>query len=531
MEKRLLLAFVLSFLVLAIWGRLFPTSPPIPPPAVVADDEEPVEIKSAPPPPALAPQTELAAIEEETVLETEKLKIILSNIGGHIKSIELVEYSEILPVTGIVRIPGFEQSAFYLDNRTASTARYIYDGLDVRIIKEYLINPQTYLFDISVNLYYKEEMSSLDINKINLFSLDTSKLDKKLQKSRDLSLIEYAALINDKISAKGNIVKYSSRDDKFTFGGIKNINETGKLDWIGFRDRYFTFILAPQFTNMGYDIYKANDSLLDFFLHTKNKSMNQFIFNAYCGPQNLETLKESGHNFQKMMRFSGWGLLDFVAKGIYMILNFIHNIIPNWGLCIIFLGILIYGLTYPLTLKSMASMKKMQAIQPQIAKLKEKYKNDHQKLSKEQMELFKEHKINPMGGCFPILLQMPVFIGFYQVLWRSVMLKGANFLWIKDLSEPDRLIVFSQQYPFIGNELNILPFFMGVIMFFQQKISSKNMNITDPAQASQQKMMMFFLPVMMLFIFYHAASGLTLYFTFFYLLTIFTQWRISKAKN
>jgi len=111
------------------------------------------------------------------------------------------------------------------------------------------------------------------------------------------------------------------------------------------------------------------------------------------------------------------------------------------------------------------------------------------------------------------------------------MLKGAGFLWIKDLSEPDRLYMFTQTYPVIGNELNLLPFLMGIIMFFQQKISSKNMNVTDSTQAAQQKMMMFFLPVMMIFIFYHAASGLTLYFTFFYLLTIFTQWRISKAKN
>ena len=173
-------------------------------------------------------------------------------------------------------------------------------------------------------------------------------------------------------------------------------------------------------------------------------------------------------------------------------------------------------------------MKKMQALQPQMTKLREQHKNSPEKLNKEMMELYKKNKINPLGGCVPMLFQMPIFIGLYQVLWRSVMFKGSSFLWIKDLSAPDRLYVFENSLPIIGNEFNILPIIMVVIMAFQQKLSSKNMAATDPAQIAQQKMMMTVFPLFLGFIFYKFASGLSLYFSMFYLLSTFTQWKMSK---
>jgi YidC/Oxa1 family membrane protein insertase len=123
---------------------------------------------------------------------------------------------------------------------------------------------------------------------------------------------------------------------------------------------------------------------------------------------------------------------------------------------------------------------------------------------------------------------MPVFIGLYQVLWRSVSFKGAKFLWIKDLSEPDRLFLLPFNIPFLGNEFNVLPFVMMGVMFIQQKLSSKNMVVVDPSQAAQQKMMATIMPVFLGVIFYKFASGLTLYFTMFYCFSTFTQWKLSK---
>jgi YidC/Oxa1 family membrane protein insertase len=152
-------------------------------------------------------------------------------------------------------------------------------------------------------------------------------------------------------------------------------------------------------------------------------------------------------------------------------------------------------------------------------------------MNKEMMELYKEHKVNPVGGCLPMLLQMPVFIGLYQVLWRSVSFKGAKFLWIQDLSLPDRLFKLPVSLPILGSYFNLLPVVMVVVMFFQQKITSKNMVMTDPAQVAQQKMMTTILPFFLGFIFYNFASGLTLYFTMFYLFSTFTQWKMSKQKK
>jgi YidC/Oxa1 family membrane protein insertase len=292
--------------------------------------------------------------------------------------------------------------------------------------------------------------------------------------------------------------------------------------------------VRPDFDTEQYKISPLNDQELSLSMRSRENQIlqdggRQYRFTIYFGPQDLSILRSYPIDIHEIMKFSNWGLLDMIAKGLYLFLNFLHRFVPNWGLCIVFVGVIIYGITYPLNLKSLSSMKKMQALQPKIAKLKEQYKNNPQKLSKEQMELFKEHKVNPMGGCLPMIFQMPVFIGFYQVLWRSIFFKGAKFLWIQDLSEPDRLLLFPFTVPFIGNELNILPLIMGIVMVFQQRFSSRNMTMADPAQASQQKMMMIFLPVMMIFIFYKAASGLTLYFTLFYLLTTFTQWKMSKV--
>lgn len=173
-------------------------------------------------------------------------------------------------------------------------------------------------------------------------------------------------------------------------------------------------------------------------------------------------------------------------------------------------------------------MKKMQEVQPKMAELREKYKNDPQKLNTEVVQLYRTHNINPLAGCLPMLLQMPVFISLYQVLWRTHNFEGAQFLWIKDLSLPDKLFVFNGNLPFIGNEINILPVFMTIVMFFQQKMSSKTMVVTDPSQEMQQKMMMYIFPIFIGGIFYHFASGLTLYFTVFYLLSTLTQYKMSK---
>jgi len=179
-------------------------------------------------------------------------------------------------------------------------------------------------------------------------------------------------------------------------------------------------------------------------------------------------------------------------------------------------------------MQSMLSMRKMLEVQPKIAALRERFKNDLQKLNAEMMEIYRREKINPFGGCLPFLIQMPFFMALYQILWRAQYFQGQGFLWIKDLSQPDRLMILPFSLPFFGNELNILPIITGGIMFLQQKISSKNMIVTDEQQIMQQKMMMYILPVMMTCMFYKFASSWAIYFLIFYVLSTATQWKIAQ---
>jgi len=187
--------------------------------------------------------------------------------------------------------------------------------------------------------------------------------------------------------------------------------------------------------------------------------------------------------------------------------------------------VLVYLVLFPLTMKQMRSMKEMQALQPRIDELRKTYKDNPQRMNKEVMELYREHKVNPFGGCLPLLLQMPIFFALYQALMRSVALRGARFLWIKDLSEPDRLFILPTSIPLIGNEINILPIVMAIGMFVQQKLSSGN---ASSSTAEQQKIMLILFPVMFGFIFYHMPSGLVLYWFVNSLLMLIFQVRISR---
>jgi len=148
-------------------------------------------------------------------------------------------------------------------------------------------------------------------------------------------------------------------------------------------------------------------------------------------------------------------------------------------------------------------------------------------MNKEIMELYREHKVNPLGGCLPLLLQMPIFFALYNALIRSISLKGAGFLWIKDLSEPDKLYVFEKALPLLGKDLNILPIIMAIGMFFQQKISSSSMT---GSAAEQQKIMFVVMPIMFGIIFYRMPSGLVLYWFVNSILMLIFQLRMQRSK-
>ena len=299
----------------------------------------------------------------------------------------------------------------------------------------------------------------------------------------------------------------------------KGFYVSGKPEWAGLLKKYFGILVRPQsgWQAIGYDA-SAADGIIRGALRTEPVSVEQggkitkqyFI---YAGPQRYETLKEMG--FEDIFARGFFGIFKL---WLLIALKFLSHFTHNYGWAIILLTIGLKGLFAPLTHMSYESMKKMQAIQPKLKSLQQRYKNDPQKLNREMMELYRRNKVNPMGGCLPMVLQIPIFIAFYQVLNETIELKGADFIWwVHDLSQPDRLFAFPFTLPVLGDTFNLLPLFMIGSMVWQQKLTPQ------AASTPEQTQMMNFMPLIFGFLFYKMPSGLVLYWFVNNVLTIIHQ--------
>ena len=342
--------------------------------------------------------------------------------------------------------------------------------------------------------------------------------------------------------------KPGKKKNRFTFAGpayygnnslqevkLKKMGEkhtyTGQVDWIGYGDNYFLTALIPVASQGPWNISiekKEADGLTESRLTALKpapgsaaQGVEILNLGVYFGPKEIDRLNALGHNLSKAINF-GW--FDPIAKPLLYILKFFFRFIHNYGIAIIIVTILIKVAFWPLAQKSAKSMKTMQKLQPKLAKLKESYGNDKEKLNKELMQLYKTYKVNPMSGCLPMLLQIPVFFALYKVLLQSIELRHAPFmLWINDLSAPDRLMIPGVNIPYLGG-IPVLTLLMGVSMYLQQKLSPSSL---DPTQAR----MMQFLPVIFTFMFINFPSGLVLYWLVNNVLSIAQQHYVNKFTN
>jgi YidC/Oxa1 family membrane protein insertase len=309
--------------------------------------------------------------------------------------------------------------------------------------------------------------------------------------------------------------------------GEKN-TYTGPVDWMGYGDDYFLTALIPIVKEGPWNVLiekKEADGLTESRLTAlkpspKDAGQGVEVLNLgiYFGPKDIDRLNALGHNLSKAINF-GW--FDPIAKPLLYFLKFLYRFLHNYGFAIIIVTILIKIAFWPLAQKSAKSMKTMQKLQPKMAKLKEKYGNDKEKMNKELMQLYKTYKVNPMGGCLPMLLQIPVFFALYKVLLQSIELRHAPFmLWINDLSAPDRLMIPGVNIPYLGG-IPVLTLLMGLSMYLQQKLSPSSL---DPTQAR----MMQFLPVIFTCMFINFPSGLVLYWLINNVLSIAQQHYVNK---
>ncbi|HYE30181.1 MAG TPA: membrane protein insertase YidC [Methylomirabilota bacterium] len=239
-------------------------------------------------------------------------------------------------------------------------------------------------------------------------------------------------------------------------------------------------------------------------------------FSVYAGPKEYQTLARLPHNVDLVMGFGGF--FGWFAKILLLAMNALHNIGLSYALAIIAITIIIKLLFWPLTTASTRSMKRMSAMQPQMKAIQEKYKDDPQKMNRKMMEFMRENKINPIGGCLPILIQLPFFFGFYTMLQSAIELRGAEFLWACDLSQADTVAVIA------GFPINIMPILMGATMLWQARLTPPSPGM-DPMQAN----MMRYMPLMFVVFLYNFSAGLTLYWTVQNLLSI-AQMKLTKDK-
>ncbi len=308
---------------------------------------------------------------------------------------------------------------------------------------------------------------------------------------------------------------------------------TGIVDWVGTRTKYFGLAIIPEKgTSDGAYLEGHRKAMPDNGFHEsylvamkmpfKEGGDEKKTVSVFLGPMDHTVLKSYDVGLENMLSL-GWAFLvrpisEYVMLPLFGI---IHMAIPNWGLVIIVFSILIKIVLHPLTKSSMKSMKKMQALQPLMEEIKEKYKDDPQKMNSAVMNLYKEYGVNPAGGCLPLLLQMPILYALYMVFRSAIQLRQADFVWwIKDLSIPDVIYSLPFHLPVFGiKDISGLAVFMGITMFVQQKMSVK-----DP----RQKMMIWMMPVMWVLLFMSFPSGLNLYYTTFNILAIAQQMIINK---
>lgn len=434
----------------------------------------------------------------------------------------------------------------FKDGQLSDSVRFVLDlGDNRKLVKTYKFFKDQYVIDLDIKI---ENLADQFDNNQYYLSWHSGLAYTELDYSNFISKEDIA-------SAKAQAFLGGSKEDlslpNKPFQQNSKSNISGIVDWTAIRTKYFAMIILPEAdeniepilsgtTQPLYDeesiiqivtgadrlqVEKLKTNLKDRVKKNYSVTLKRTIplsklelvsqkYRVYIGPLDYFILKDYHPTLSKIMDF-GMSVIRPFAKLVLRSFIFLHSFIPNYGLVLIVFSILIKILVYPLTKKSYVSMQRMQTLQPRMTELKEKYGKDPQRMNKETMKLYKESGVNPLSGCLPTLLQMPLLWAIFIVFRNTIELRDAAFIWwIKDLSAPDTIFQLPFSIPFYGDLVNILPIFMGVTMFIQQKMTMK-----DP----KQKAMVYFMPIFLTLIFNSFPSGLNLYYALFNLFSIIQQ--------
>lgn len=377
--------------------------------------------------------------------------------------------------------------------------------------KEYTFSPDTYLITMVIRVKNASERDIVDQLKVTL-------VNQMEASTAYYGFVGPSGLIDGKVH-------------KIKLDDIgKEPVSSGQIQWVGLETIYFMNSIVPkELKNAEMLLQKTGGSIVynsyrEPLMNMEKGSISTFEYQVFFGPKNMRLLSQMNNGLDKSINF---GMFDFIAKPCLWLMNFIHDYIPNYGIAIIILTIIVKIILWPLGNKSYKSMNEMKKLAPLMNEIKEKYKDDKKKMNQEVMGLYKTYKVNPMGGCLPMILQIPVFFALYRMLYEAIELRHAPFvMWINDLSAPDRLFNLDIYIPLMQPPYGIpvLTLIMGASMFLQQKMAPA------PVDPTQAKLMMF-MPVLFTFIFINFSSGLVLYWLVNNLLSMGQQYYVSQKKG
>jgi YidC/Oxa1 family membrane protein insertase len=534
MDKRTLLAIALSILILVIyqeWMTRYYGTP------TLAPEVEKKEPEKAPVPeqplPAPAPQTKPTAVPvsrevKEIRVETDNYIALFTSQGARLKSFKFKNYrsavDENSPPFDIVQsaagvplplgirwqgpMPFDDEELLYsvqgsdLELAGDSKDTLVFSGRTTNgtvITKTFTFFGSTYPVQFEVSVAVAE--GSAPVPEVML----TAKSDHSVS-NPDAHFEGFIALVDNKIR----------REPPTEIA--KGHEFAGDIAWAGFGYTYFFFGLVPD-NSAQHRLWvrQSGAAFIAALSGPAGTSGNLHRYTLFIGPKELDILRSAGKGLERTIDF---GYFGFVSIPFLYVLHFFHGFTGSYGIDIILLTVLIKLLMAPLTHKSFVSMKQMQKLQPQMERLKEKYKDDKEKLNKEIMELYRRNGVNPLGGCLPMVLQFPVFIGLYNALSTPIELRHASFLWIKDLSRPDwESLPFTLGSWHLG--VPVLTILMGASMFIQQWM-------TPSAGDPNQRKMMLMMPLIFTFMFVSFPAGLTVYWLVNNILTIGQQYWINR---
>ncbi len=479
------------------------------------------------------------AVEKNFVFNTKNAKYVFSTAGGRIKYITLKKFKNIDNDKNVELLYYNQNTSFYYplgtvllkDNlnlfKINETRQYNYRITKnkviftttvnrIKIIKEYTFLTNSYKFYLSITLKSPQDIA---YNDIVVKWQPTLGPRNKIDKYDKLEIDYYKEGSLEDVSFKGGLFKKGDNKNKIL------IKKSESLRWVGFNNRYFVASIIPvERHRIDKALFFADKNRITAGIASKinNKLLKEekqitYKYIIYAGPKSRDIFRgdkeisilESTIKFRKLFsKFGNW-FLDT--------LKFFNSIFHNYGIAILLFTLLIKLILFPLTHKQFESMAKMQKIQPVINQIREQFKNDPKRMNAELMQVYKKYKVNPFGGCLPMILQIPIFFAIWDMLQYSLELRSASFLWIKSLALPDTIGHLG------GIAINPLPIIMGATMIIQQKLSS--------SAGTNQKAMMYMMPLIFLFIFWNMPSGLVLYWTLQNILSIIQQYYLNKRIN